>query len=429
MAPCAKSIFLASLCSLSLAAELDCTHAGSCFEDPDQTSLVQVKQVVRHGSERTAPAEEEVQASSEKLENKEGDEAETQDKDEIPFVVGGKFVGAPMAAAVGASLGREAAANAAANAVELDRAAVERGQVASMAAAANLEAQPMHPNLWPTPVVNWKAIADATPDGIDQGEVTSAFGANQERAKETVIGRAARNLAFQDKVHDERRAIKFATARSLRADKILTMEAIHRDRIGVAATEANRLANVGMAIEEVNAAKEEALAHTIKQKQAQSAALMGRMIGAKEGAEEAFRVDAMMKHKWAIERAATVYAAEKRAARNGRALERAAVEKDTAVRDAEMDVYAARHRKEAEALAKSSASDASLYEDDIAGPEGMKNTMELHEADRVAEDYARMAGKNKEVIADLTKGADRKAVEDDVDQAESKVAALEDDYP
>merc|ERR550537_2064304 len=117
----------------------------------------------------------------------------------------------------------------------------------------------------------------------------------------------------------------------------------------------------------------------------------------------------MMKHKWAIERAATVYAAEKRAARNTRALERAAVEKDTAVRDAEMDIYAARHRKEAEALAKSSASDASLYEDDIAGPEGMKNTMDLHEADRVAEDYARMAGKNKEVIADLSVGADRKA--------------------
>jgi hypothetical protein len=379
--------------------------------------------MVTHGSERAAPAE----AYSEKQENKEAAKAKTEEKYEIPFVVNGRFVGAPMAGAVGAGLEDDAAVGMAATAAIAGRAAVERGQMASMAAAARMESQPMHPEMWPNPVVNAKAVLDSK--GLDNGEVTSAFGANMERTKATVIGRTARKLAFKDKVRYQRAAIKLATARSIQADKIATFQAIRQDRIGVAKTKAKRMANYGLAMEKVNAAKEEAMAHAIKQKQAQQAALMGRMIGAKEGAEDAARVDAEMKHKWEMERAATAYAAEKRAALQAKAAQRAAIEKDTAMRAAELDIYAARNKKEAEALTASSAADASLWEDDINGPEGMKNVMELHEADRAAEGYARMAGKDAKVTGDLAAGAGRKAVADEVDLAESKLADLEDSWP
>jgi hypothetical protein len=172
-------------------------------------------------------------------------------------------------------------------------------------------------------------------------------------------------------------------------------------------------------------AKEEALAHAIKQKQAQKAALMGRLIGAKEGAEDAARADAELKHKWAVERAEAEAAAEKRAIQNSKTAERAAIDKDTAIRSAEMDVFSARDRKEAEAYAKSAAADASLYEDDLNGPEDIKNTMSLHEADRVAKGYARLAGENQEVTDDLLVGDGRKAVADDVtasDDADAEAA-------
>merc|ERR1719482_347145 len=147
----------------------------------------------------------------------------------------------------------------------------QRAQVAEMATEAAVEAEPYHPDTWATPVTNWKAIADSTPAGIDVGEVNAAFGTNKDKVRNKIEQRAVENLAFSSKVREERKAIKVATAEALHNDRVATAKSIEHDRVDVAETAANRMAVVKDAVRKVNLAKEAAMAHGIKQRQAQQA--------------------------------------------------------------------------------------------------------------------------------------------------------------
>lgn len=286
-----------------------------------------------------------------------------------------------------------------------DRGADENEKQATEVEDAELVDRSVKQEKWWPPVVGWRAEVDSMPNGIDVGEVTGAFKNNMDKIRDIAPEKAAIDIAFHEKVNAERRADRQAAGEEVAADRVAVGEALAADRAQVAAVAAKRRAVVDAAISRVNHAKEVAEAHAIKRRQAETAAVEGRLAGASDGVAAAHREVMHARAAAAAAHAARVREAERNAIERRTEARRAAVDRqtevDAAADQAWVDSAAARARVTEEAAAAT----AHVEETAIEGAEGMKNTLTDHHAARISRHFQRNAEASQGRIDEAASGS------------------------
>lgn len=252
---------------------------------------------------------------------------------------------------------------------------------------------------WPsTPVHDDYAISDSMPDHLDDGEVTDAFDANLEKVKDNVEASKAEKLEFADKQHEERIADVKAAEAKIAEDKQAIKKALEEDGQKVEKVAEERAAVIKTDIERVADAKEDAEAHAYKQAQTQQAAIAGRVAGYDEAFEEDREAQNDMLNKWKNEALEENREDAREYLAKRHALKEAAANKETqdmkAVEDATVAGYG-KWKKTAEAEA---AAGAAVAETAIEGPEGMKDHILDHSADRAVSEYTRRVMKSQDDV-------------------------------
>jgi hypothetical protein len=227
-----------------------------------------------------------------------------------------------------------------------------------------------------------KAIAEGASEEFDSGDVQKAFLASYGKARDSVEDDEADNIAYQDGVMKVRKTEKEmaddrikAAYRDLHDTKIADEQKVHD-------TKMNRRAQIEDAVNKVKNAKQDYIAHRIKQKQTLYAAKLGKAMGAIEGKTEASRAWADWKAEIAAEDKADAAAAAKAAKEQAKKDKRAATERGLA-RAAELDEdRASAAERMAEAKKDFANARAAIAQEQIEGPMGLRNLVDSIGADR-----------------------------------------------
>jgi len=234
-------------------------------------------------------------------------------------------------------------------------------------------------------LAHWRAIVDSVPGGLDRGQVTSSWASNLEKAKHGKESAAAKQLAFDKKVYNQRLFDKMATAEQLSSIHRAVESSLAADAAAVAAAKSRHIAVHKAAAVKMARASQAAEAHKIKEAQAKRAALEGQLAGEIEGAHEA----AAQRAAWNDEVAAGVAERRKAAvsahAAEDQATARAAVNARTGEIEAAEKQAVANAAAAARLAEAHSASAAALKEDYINGDEDKKNTYIMHGAELSAD--------------------------------------------
>merc|ERR1719271_341910 len=159
-------------------------------------------------------------------------------------------------------------------------------------AGASLAEIPNEADEWETPVHDYDAVTDSTPDHLDAGEVMDSFAKNADKVRNEIESKAADRIDFTNGQRVARRDNYKKAADAVAADRKSVEEAREEDRAEVKETRETRQKVIDEARERVKDAKQAAEAHAIKKVQAERAAALGRRVGAIEGADAA-------RHAWA----------------------------------------------------------------------------------------------------------------------------------
>lgn len=255
-----------------------------------------------------------------------------------------------------------------------------------------------HAEDWPSPVHDDYAISDSMPDHLDDGEVTDAFNKNLEKVKDNVEASKAEKLEFADGQHEERIADFKAAEAKIAEDKKAVKKALEEDNEKVEKVAETRQAVIKADAERVADAKEDAEAHAYKQAQTQQAAIAGRVAGYNEALEEDREAQNDMLKKWKDEALEENREDAREYLAKQHALKEAAVNKETQAMKAAEAARVANYgtwKKTAEAEA---AAGAAVAETAIEGPEGMKNHILDHSADRAVSEYTRRVMKSQDAV-------------------------------
>jgi len=351
----------------------DCAQ-GSCAEDQDVTSLLQVGKVVTAGDERDYPFSNEMGAQ------------------------------APIANEVAESLNPAENMDELADDIpqELEKARiihddVEDQDTEDVLGRSVLPPPVGHGSMEDNPsVVDWKAETKAMP-GQPGGPVTKAF--------DTSVARGVNNNHYMADVdHDielednsERGTRNMA--HDIMADQDATVDSLQNDEEKVLGTLANSDNVAKQAIHEVANAREDYGETAIKKAQTQDAALAGQYVGRRIAAENA------QDHLEDVVHARTTAALKRTRDEMHDARDVARAEGITAADDyqagemAEGRAYVAHKRKENTAVQRHSARDANVLRTSIEGAEGIKNHMLKEDANLKAGRYHRWQRRDQDDIA------------------------------
>lgn len=253
--------------------------------------------------------------------------------------------------------------------------------------------------------VDWNAVVDAVPSNLDTGSETHAFEKNLKKERLRIEKSAADELAFDNKVAKERQASKEAAEAKVQDDKMAVQRSLEADAAAIRAALDKRLAVQANAVETVNQARVDWEAHSLKKRQAEAAAIRGRMLGATEGEAEAHQKVVDWKEHLVNEAAEKLRAEEKALAAKRLADKRAAIDHVTALKEAADKAYAARFDAAARAVEAKSKANAGVEEDLISGSDGMKDTLLEHIVNRIAKEYARRAWNDQQRIDEAATAA------------------------
>jgi len=325
---------------------VDRCGAGSCLPEHDSTSLVQVKQIVKPGSERS-PAEDADSESNAEL-------AESSEQ-EADFELQGD--------------------------------------------------EDKWPPTWATPVHDDRAIVSSMPNGIDEGDVTSAYERNIDKVSKPIETEASEEIAFMKKVREQRKFNKAAAEAEVALTKKAVKAAEAADERAEKATAAERHKTVQEAIARVDEAKEDWEAHRIKKRQAEKAALEGRLEGEFIGDRQAHRRQEDFQSELEAEKKQAIREQERMALEKQKMARRAAINAQTKKLHDEEVAWEKKAAATARAATARASARAHEAEDRLEGAEGMKNRLLTDASNHIVNHYERLAEKEQERTNDAAAAA------------------------
>jgi hypothetical protein len=239
----------------------------------------------------------------------------------------------------------------------------------------------------PTPVTNYDAISASTPAGIEAGKVMDAFGENSGKIRDEIEAKAADAIDFTSQERATRKLNRENAQDAMRQVAQDAAQSIQADRQAVAEVAAQRAVAVKRATDRVKAAKEKKQAYNIKRLQAEHAAILGRTVGTREGADAANYAWITYKKDMAKRKAAMRRAFLKARRIRGEMLGAAAVNRGTEALAVRADLLRQGSHRMAKARVAGADARSAMAQTRIEGPEGLKNTLTNVKADWAAKNY------------------------------------------
>lgn len=255
------------------------------------------------------------------------------------------------------------------------------------------------------PNVEAEAVEDAHRVG-PPGAVNDAFENNLRRARDPIPEEARDRMDFANNVEQERGEIANRAHAFGKMEKQRYGDALTNDQNDVEAVAENRKSVEENAQNAVNGARADFDASELKKRQVDKAAAYGRAEGVREGDAAASRAIADQNIREADRHAAAVRQGDKDAYENHREAVRDAINDGTERQRRDEGAWENKVGDDVYDAERAANAKAHVVENDIEGPDGVKNSFDEHAADDKAKPYGWATRHNEEHINRVAAGGE-----------------------